>query len=255
VINPAGWYPQPDGQQRYWDGQKWTGHRAQSFAVMKPPKRDGRNWFLRHKVLTAIGAVLLLGMFSGLAEGGTDAAEAAATVATGPKAASMTADEFAADRNGPPDQRALVEAVVAGGINYSGTTNELKQRLIEKTRDRAACAAVPGGKAKGWVGQINRLTVNTQGAAILEVQIGDIGDGTKLSTQPSAFSGGSDNSMIPFDSDPYDALANLGKGDWIQFSGMFIDDHGTCLWQRTLGLSGGMKSPNFTFRFDVVTGL
>lgn len=22
----AGWYPQPDGKQRYWDGRQWTGH-------------------------------------------------------------------------------------------------------------------------------------------------------------------------------------------------------------------------------------
>ena len=25
---PAGWYPQPDGTQRYWDGQHWTDHFA-----------------------------------------------------------------------------------------------------------------------------------------------------------------------------------------------------------------------------------
>jgi hypothetical protein len=24
MSSPAGWYPQPDGQQRYWDGQQWT---------------------------------------------------------------------------------------------------------------------------------------------------------------------------------------------------------------------------------------
>jgi len=24
MSTPAGWYPQPDGQQRYWDGQHWT---------------------------------------------------------------------------------------------------------------------------------------------------------------------------------------------------------------------------------------
>jgi hypothetical protein len=24
MSTPAGWYPQPDGQQRYWDGQQWT---------------------------------------------------------------------------------------------------------------------------------------------------------------------------------------------------------------------------------------
>ena len=25
---PAGWYPQPNGRQRYWDGQRWTEHFA-----------------------------------------------------------------------------------------------------------------------------------------------------------------------------------------------------------------------------------
>jgi TM2 domain-containing membrane protein YozV len=25
---PAGWYPQPDGSQRYWDGETWTAHHA-----------------------------------------------------------------------------------------------------------------------------------------------------------------------------------------------------------------------------------
>ena len=25
---PAGWYPQPDGTQRYWDGEAWTAHHA-----------------------------------------------------------------------------------------------------------------------------------------------------------------------------------------------------------------------------------
>jgi hypothetical protein len=28
MNNPAGWYPQPDGQLRYWDGELWTEHFA-----------------------------------------------------------------------------------------------------------------------------------------------------------------------------------------------------------------------------------
>jgi Protein of unknown function (DUF2510) len=28
MSNPAGWYPQADGQQRYWDGELWTEHFA-----------------------------------------------------------------------------------------------------------------------------------------------------------------------------------------------------------------------------------
>ncbi len=36
---PAAWYPQPDGQQRYWDGQAWTGNFAQGAFV---PQAQGR---------------------------------------------------------------------------------------------------------------------------------------------------------------------------------------------------------------------
>jgi hypothetical protein len=32
MSNPAGWYPQADGQQRYWDGQQWT----EDFAGARP---------------------------------------------------------------------------------------------------------------------------------------------------------------------------------------------------------------------------
>ena len=38
MSTPAGWYPQPDGQQRYWDGQQWTEQFAPGAAtpVMTP---------------------------------------------------------------------------------------------------------------------------------------------------------------------------------------------------------------------------
>jgi TM2 domain-containing membrane protein YozV len=29
---PAGWYPTPDGRQRYWDGEAWTEHSAPGVA-------------------------------------------------------------------------------------------------------------------------------------------------------------------------------------------------------------------------------
>lgn len=28
MSTPAGWYPTPDGRQRYWDGESWTEHFA-----------------------------------------------------------------------------------------------------------------------------------------------------------------------------------------------------------------------------------
>src|SRR5665647_1230929 len=74
MSTPAGWYPQPDGQQRYWDGQQWTENFAPGNSPGVPegassetaPGAARKNWFLRHKVITAVGAVLLVAMLSDL---------------------------------------------------------------------------------------------------------------------------------------------------------------------------------------------
>jgi len=39
LSNPAGWYPQADGQLRYWDGQQWTEHFAPGVPAVTP--QDG----------------------------------------------------------------------------------------------------------------------------------------------------------------------------------------------------------------------
>ena len=110
MSSPAGWYPQPDGQQRYWDGQQWTGHFAPGVTPETPagdsqetPTGTARkNWFLRHKILTAIGAVLLLGMMSSLANGGTTKSEPLTAVGTEsvaePVPTSASPEQIAADK-------------------------------------------------------------------------------------------------------------------------------------------------------------
>jgi len=78
MSNPAGWYPQPDGQQRYWDGQQWTENFApgvppgtpRANASQTPPAVSRKNWFLRHKILTALGAVVLIAVVASIASGG-----------------------------------------------------------------------------------------------------------------------------------------------------------------------------------------
>jgi len=36
MSTPAGWYPQPDGQQRYWDGQQWSEEFAPGTGTATP---------------------------------------------------------------------------------------------------------------------------------------------------------------------------------------------------------------------------
>jgi hypothetical protein len=97
MSTPAGWFPQGDGQQRYWDGEQWTDNFAPGAASVTFPSQARKNWFLRHKVLTAIGAVLLLGTFASIASGSGTKTITTASVAE-PVAASATPDQAALDR-------------------------------------------------------------------------------------------------------------------------------------------------------------
>jgi Protein of unknown function (DUF2510) len=98
MSNPAGWYPQADGQQRYWDGQKWTEDFAPGAGTpVTPPVVARKNWFVRHKILTAIGAVLLLGIFASIANGGGTKSDNTAAVSK-PVATSTTPDQAALDK-------------------------------------------------------------------------------------------------------------------------------------------------------------
>jgi len=143
MSSQAGWYPQPDGQQRYWDGQQWTENFAPGVLPETPtgvlpetptgvlpetpagvpsdthPPAVRKNWFLRHKILTAIGAVLLLGIVSSLANGGgtqSDRVAAIDQVATSTAPAQTAADKAAAAQavidKAAADKAAAAQAVV-----------------------------------------------------------------------------------------------------------------------------------------------
>ena len=96
MSNPAGWYPQQDGQQRYWDGEQWTDNFAPGAASVTSPSQARKNWFLRHKVVTAIGAVLLFGTFSSLTSGCANP-KSVSTVVTKP-VTTPAADKAAASK-------------------------------------------------------------------------------------------------------------------------------------------------------------
>ena len=95
---PAGWYPQADGRQRYWDGEKWTEHLAPGSqqaaattgggafagagtgAVAVPGGSATRPWFKKKRFIIPGGLVGLIILGSALSGGGEDPASAAAAV-------------------------------------------------------------------------------------------------------------------------------------------------------------------------------
>jgi Protein of unknown function (DUF2510)/Domain of unknown function (DUF4234) len=55
VSSPAGWYLQPDGQQRYWDGEQWTEHIAPGFPLVRTEPLHGST--LNHGSMSDYSAV------------------------------------------------------------------------------------------------------------------------------------------------------------------------------------------------------
>ncbi|NHB85128.1 DUF2510 domain-containing protein [Tessaracoccus sp. HDW20] len=61
--HPAGWYSQPDGSQRFWDGQQWTNHVApgqaqaagltapQPTGPTEPQGTAPRPWFKKKRIV------------------------------------------------------------------------------------------------------------------------------------------------------------------------------------------------------------
>jgi len=112
MAQSPGWYPQSDGTQRYWDGQQWTEHTAPSAPQgppAAPPLAKKKNWFLRHKILTGLGALVLLFIVIGTANGGKS--PTASTVASASSAPSSSASSSRAPA--PPAAPSSVPAPAA----------------------------------------------------------------------------------------------------------------------------------------------
>ena len=151
MSTPAGWYPQPDGQQRYWDGQQWTENFAPGNSPGVPegassetaPGAARKNWFLRHKILTAIGALLLIGMFSSLANGGTKSVTIAPVA--DPVATSTTPDQAAADK-AAVDKAAADKAVADKAAADQAAAAKTAADKAAAAKAAAAAAAPQLGK-------------------------------------------------------------------------------------------------------------
>jgi len=168
MSTPAGWYPQADGQQRYWDGEQWTENFAPGTPLVTPPAAARKNWFLRHKLITAVGAVLLLAMFSGIASGGgtksVNIAPAADSVATSSAADKAAADQAAADKaaaaKAVADKAAAAKAAAAKAVADKAAA--AKAAAAKAAADKAAAA-----KAAAWKNPATYKSMSARNFALL----------------------------------------------------------------------------------------
>lgn len=95
---PPGWYAQPDGTQRYWDGQQWTNHVAPAPSPLPraanaapapglgaPSGEPAKPWFKKKRVvIPAVALVAIVGLASTQGGSGQTAAPQASPTLAAP---------------------------------------------------------------------------------------------------------------------------------------------------------------------------
>jgi endonuclease YncB( thermonuclease family) len=127
----AGWYQDPGkplGYLRYWDGARWTEHEAGPSRAPGTGRAGGKptGWVRRHKLVSALVALVVLGWTVDTAAG-VDHADSGSVNHAG--AADGSGDE--SDRQPAED-----EELASGSSNDSGGKKANKASSNRKTRDK-----------------------------------------------------------------------------------------------------------------------
>ena len=287
---PAGWYPTPDGRQRYWDGSRWTAHvapdpAAQWAPAARPfpvPPAATRPWYSRPELLipaVIIGGLLVIVWFVAAlgAVSNTTLSEGSVSISTGsevdeteapaptpsstpdtPKTVSPTTPpakptvEAAPSPYGPQPkvQKAVVKAVAVAQAKADDAENDLQRGGVLRTRTRAICSVMDSMKVTNWTGQVSNLDANSDGKGVVAIRIAD---GAEVKTWNNSLSDIGDETLIEPESKLFDQVMALEEDQVVKFSGTFFKDDANCLEEGSMTLGGNLSEPEFVFRFSSVT--
>jgi len=148
---PAGWYPTPDGGQRYWDGQQWLAIPAPDAA--EQPRNRHRAWMV---AIAVVIAVVVLGggaglFFSHRAQERAEAAAAASAQAAEEEASAEAAEQAsrAAEEEAQRDAERAARAEAVTEIEKSVKTmaeEHIEEGILDgpEVLD-VTCSPVAGG--------------------------------------------------------------------------------------------------------------
>lgn len=149
----------------------------------------------------------------------------------------------------PSDQRAFLDAVEKGRDVYSSGKNEMQKGSAKPLRARAICSVLQNLSARNWVGEIQKLSTNSDGKGVLEISIGPK---TTLKTTNNSFSDIAYQSLIDPSSNLFAKVSSLNIGDQVVFSGRFFQEAEGCVAEGSMTLRGSIESPDFFMRFTDV---
>jgi hypothetical protein len=237
---------------------------------------DDRSWFARHKILTVVGALVLLGIIGQALSGnnGTPVATPATSTSSAPPAAASPVDPptsaaapttEAADPTSvgpapdepntdgeygsqPGDQTKFIAAVATSQEAAGDADNDMKLGAALSRRNKALCKMVGNGKVEDWSGKITTLDANGEGKGVVSIEIAQ---DVHVATWNNAFSDLEDNTLIK-PGHLFDNFLAHDEDDVVTFSGKLLGSD-SCVNDTRLTLSGKVNDPEFLFRFSGVS--
>ncbi|KRF29497.1 DUF2510 domain-containing protein [Phycicoccus sp. Soil802] len=193
MSTPAGWYPQSDGQQRYWDGQQWTEHFAPGTvavptdsATPQLASQSSTKPFYKKKRFVIPGAVIALTLVAGaLAPDDATTPVSASTTPGAPSSSSKSAPSpststsadpaaAAADAKAKADAAAKAKADAAAKAKADAAAKikaaaDAKAKALADARAKAAALLAPYNETYGTFA---RITKKGRGDAIIKLPKG-----------------------------------------------------------------------------------
>lgn len=152
----------------------------------------------------------------------------------------------------PQEQAAFVEAALGFAGAYEEAPNELKKSALRAQRAQAL-ERVLGKKMRvsGWVGRLRSMGTTGQGQAHIEIEA----QGVKFKTWNNALSDVGDRTLIAQDSPVYAQVADMTKGDVVEFTGTFMRSSQDHVKEASISEAGSMTAPEFILRFEAISRL
>ncbi len=258
-----------------WNGRQWVPYVGPNAFIpgataAPPPKKP---WYKEWWAI-AIGVVAVLALLANLLGGGdkttpasptpstqqtTAPASEATTAAPTEQATAPTADATTAPPPAEPpaapvskfgqypaDESMFIDGVAATAETYRAAETDLQKAKILNDRNRTLLAS---GEVSNWVGILKDVSANSEGKAIVSIQIAD---NIHVATWNNAFSDMIDDTLIPESSPLYDVLLTMKPGQRVVFSGTFVGRDDAVVYPTNVTEYFSATKPEFLFRFSAV---
>jgi len=199
------------------------------------------------KIVIGIIAIMVVPQaMSGFLQGSNKAASGSVSDTTGKTGTSGPASQITVDPR-PEDQKQFEYVIALFSKQFDSAQNELEESTYRRGRMNDIKELAINTQINGWIGTLNQLRTNTEGAAYITIKLNN---NLSIGTWNNALSDIGDNTLISMDSDLYKMLINMKTGQKVIFSGSFIDSKLDHFKEKSMTIRGSMKNPEFLMRFS-----